>query len=65
MDLIEMIAKKRGKDYAVGLVDGINLASPKVETREETMAKIQFHLPNLDDSQLRMVSGFIRGIRGS
>lgn len=33
------------------------------ETREQTMAKIQFHLPDLTDAQLRMVSGFIRGIQ--
>ena len=33
------------------------------ETREQTMAKIEFHLPKLTDAQLRMVSGFIRGIQ--
>lgn len=34
-----------------------------METREQTMAKIQFYLPKLTDRQLRMVSGFIRGLR--
>ena len=33
------------------------------ETREQTMAKIGFHLPTLTDAQLRMVAGFIRGIQ--
>ena len=33
------------------------------ETREQTMAKIEFHLPMLTDDELRMVSGFIRGIQ--
>lgn len=33
------------------------------ETREQTMAKIEFHLPGLTDAQLRLVSGFIRGIK--
>lgn len=34
-----------------------------IETREQTMAKIKFYLPTLTDAQLRMVSGFIRGIK--
>lgn len=34
-----------------------------IETRGQTMNKILFHLPTLTDSQLRMVSGFIRGIQ--
>ena len=33
-----------------------------METREQTMAKIEFYLPKLTDEQLRMVAGFIRGI---
>ena len=33
------------------------------ETREQTVAKIEFHLPTLTDEQLRMVSGFIKGIK--
>ena len=35
------------------------------ETREQTLAKIEFHLPSLTDAQLRMVAGFIRGIKKS
>lgn len=35
------------------------------ETREQTLAKINFYLPELTDAQLRMVSAFIRGIRKS
>lgn len=34
-----------------------------IETREETMAKIEFHLQMLTDTQLKMVSGFIKGIK--
>lgn len=33
------------------------------ETREQTIAKIEFNLPALTDEQLRMVSGFIKGIK--
>lgn len=33
------------------------------ETREQTLAKIEFYLPTLTDEQIRMVSGFIRGIK--
>lgn len=32
------------------------------ETREQTMKKIQFFLPKLNDRQLKMVSAFIRGM---
>lgn len=35
------------------------------ETRDQTMQKIEFHLPTLTDAQLRMVAGFIRGIKKS
>ena len=34
-----------------------------IETRDQTMAKIEFRLNGLTDAQLRMVSGFIRGIQ--
>lgn len=33
------------------------------ETREQTLAKIEFHLPKLTDAELRFVSAFIKGIR--
>lgn len=33
------------------------------ETREQTLQKIEFHLPGLTDQELRMVAGFIRGIK--
>lgn len=33
-----------------------------METREQTLKKIDFYLPELTDAQLRMVAGFIRGI---
>ena len=33
------------------------------ETREQTMAKIEFHLPTLTDAQLRLVAAFIKGIK--
>jgi hypothetical protein len=35
------------------------------ETREQTINKIEFYLPTLTDEQLRMVSGFIKGIKKS
>lgn len=34
-----------------------------IETREQTLAKINFRLPELTDKELRLVSAFIRGIR--
>ena len=34
-----------------------------IETRDQTMSKIQFYIPSLTDAQLRIVSGFIRGIQ--
>ena len=34
-----------------------------MEKREETISKIEFFLPMLTDSELRMVSGFIKGIK--
>lgn len=33
------------------------------ETREQTMTKIEFHLPSLTDAQLRLVAAFIKGIK--
>lgn len=33
------------------------------ETREQTLAKIEFYLPMLTDEELRIVSGFIKGIQ--
>jgi hypothetical protein len=33
------------------------------QTREETLKKIEFHLPELTDAQLRMVEAFIRGVK--
>lgn len=35
------------------------------ETRDQTFAKIQFHLPELTDAQLRIVLAFIKGIKKS
>ena len=34
-----------------------------METREQTIHKIEFHLPTLSDEQLRLVAAFIRGIK--
>ena len=33
-----------------------------IETRGQTLKKIDFYLPELTDEQLRMVAGFIRDI---
>ena len=41
----------------------MNNAEVCQETREQTVAKIEFFLPELTDAQLRMVSGFIKGIK--
>ena len=35
----------------------------EAQTREETLKKIEFHLPELTDAQLRMVEAFIRGVK--
>lgn len=35
---------------------------PMVETREQTMKKIEYHIPHLTDEDLRLVSAFIRGL---
>lgn len=37
--------------------------SNKGETREQTIRKIEFRLPTLTDEELRMVNGFIKGIK--
>ena len=37
--------------------------SNKGETREQTIRKIEFRLPTLTDAELRMVNGFIKGIK--
>ena len=34
-----------------------------IETREQTLMKIEFYLQDLTDSELRLVSGFIKGIK--
>ena len=34
-----------------------------IEDREQTLKKIQFHLPDLTDQQLRLVNGFIKGLK--
>lgn len=34
-----------------------------METREQTMTKIEFHLPTLTDEQLRILAGLIRGMK--
>ena len=34
----------------------------QVETREQTIKKIEFRLPRLTDADLRLVSAFIRGL---
>lgn len=62
MELINRIAAKKGEDYAAGLVDGINLVAPRQETREETLAKISFYIQRMEDSQLRLLAAFARGL---
>lgn len=43
--------------------EGLMTDNGKTETREQTLSKIEYHLPTLTDKELRMVSGFIRGIK--
>ena len=35
----------------------------EIETREQILEVIQFYLPTLTDRQLRMVKGFVKGLR--
>jgi hypothetical protein len=35
------------------------------ETREQTLAKIEFRLPSLTDAELRMLDAFIKGMQKS
>lgn len=35
----------------------------ETETREQTLKKIEYYLPQLSDKELKMVSGFIKGIK--
>lgn len=37
----------------------------KQETREQTIKKIAFYLPELTDDQLRLVAGFIKGVKNT
>jgi hypothetical protein len=37
----------------------------EAQTREQTLKKIEFHIPELTDAQLRMVEAFIKGIKKS
>lgn len=39
------------------------MSQQSIETRDQTLAKIEFHLPALTDAELRLVSAFIRGIK--
>lgn len=41
----------------------VDMGGALMETREQTLEKIKFYLPELTDEQLRMVAGFIRGIK--
>ena len=41
----------------------VDMGGALMETRDQTLEKIKFYLPELTDEQLRMVSGFIRGIK--
>lgn len=37
----------------------------QTESRDQTLKKIEFHLPELTDAQLLLVSAFIRGLKKS
>ena len=39
------------------------IATETTETREQIMEVIQFYLPTLTDRQLRLVKGFIKGLK--
>lgn len=62
LNLLNLISSKKGKDFAEGLVEGINLAAPRKETREELIEKMRFFSEKMDDEQLRLVVAFMRGL---
>ena len=39
------------------------IATETTETREQIMEVIQFYLPTLTERQLRLVKGFIKGLK--
>lgn len=55
--------RRKQKSPSVGFVAHKDGYMEYTETREQTISKIEFHLPALTDAELRMVSGFIRGIK--
>lgn len=57
------LQQKTQEKIADALSDEAAAMAHNLESREETVAKIEFFLPMLTDAELRMVSGFIRGIQ--
>jgi hypothetical protein len=43
--------------------EGADMEDKTTETKEQILEIIQFHLPTLTERQLRMVRGFIRGLK--
>lgn len=62
VNLLNMISEAKGKEYTEGLVDGINMMTPRAETREQLLEAINFFANRLPDDQLKMVKGFCRGL---
>lgn len=64
-NLRNMMSEDRSeqKSPSVGLNAHKEGCMENIETREQTMQKIEYHLLSLTDAELRMVSGFIRGIK--
>ena len=54
-DELQQKTQKKTSDEAAAMAHNL-------ESREETVAKIEFYIPMLTDAELRMVSGFIRRI---
>lgn len=47
----------------IGQTNARNETNEKTETREQTIRKIEFYIPSLTDSELRLAVAFIRGMK--
>lgn len=57
------LCRRKRRSPSVGFTAHKEGLMKEIESRDQTIQKIQHHLPSLTDSELRMVSGFIRGIK--
>lgn len=59
------MTKDKPRKWACRLTKEGHMNTAQTETREQTMAKIDFHLPTLTDKELRMVAAFVAGMKKS